>query len=287
MSSVKTMLPDVQNSKDRRGKAIQKVGITGYRIPFQVKDKNNQVQHTVGMVSMYTSLSEKTKGVNMSRYSQVIEKALRHNVMSTEFIKEVIKILKEKLESTDSYVKVKFPYFILKKAPVTDNYSHFWVDCILEGRSFDASHEALNIYLTVNVNYTSLCPCSKEMSQMKTQGATQEYVSRSGFGAHNQRSNCKLTIHLKDFVWIESLVDLIEECVSCPIYNTLKREDEKYVTERAYNNPRFVEDMAREIAIRMDTFKGTDGWIAAIEHYESIHQSDAVAVIRGGKHYIP
>lgn len=301
--SIKTKLPDVQNTADQRGKAIQKVGINEYKIPFRLKDRENNIQPTVGTISMYTSLTEHTKGVNMSRFSQVIEKALEHNVMSCDFVDEVVTVLKERLESNDSYLKIKFPYFIKKTAPVSKNVSHFVVDCILEGRAF--ANGEIQKYLTVEVSYTSLCACSKEMSLLKTQLTPQEIehlretlsddalfdkVMGVGFGAHNQRSKCKITVQLKDFIWIEDLAQIVNECASCEIFNTLKREDEKWVTEKAYQDPRFVEDMAREVAIRMDKLieeEKTDGWLVVVENYESIHQSNAVAVIRGGDHYIP
>lgn len=276
----KKSLPDVQNSTDLRGIPIHKVGINNYKIPFKLEDKSNEVQHTIGEVSMYTSLSKENKGVNMSRYSQVIEKALMHNVMSCEFLDEVMKILKERLLSMDSWVKIKFPYFIKKVAPVSKNASHFCIDCKLEGKSYKDG--SVKKFLTVEVNYTSLCPCSKEMSLYDTGEEIKPVV---GQGAHNQRSLCKLTVQLDTFIWIEDLVDIIEESASCPIWNTLKREDEQYVTERAYQNPRFVEDMAREVYIRMQKLvkeKKTSNWLAVFEHYESIHQSNAVSVIKGG-----
>jgi GTP cyclohydrolase I len=304
--SLKAALPDVQNTADERGKHIQKTGITNYSIPFTVKMPDGGVQHTVGVVSMYTSLGAEVKGTNMSRFSQTIEKAVQHGAVSSDFVEEIVHVLKERLGSTDAYVKIKFPYFIKKTAPVSGNESHFRVDCELEARSFaDAPIEK---YLTVTVLYTSLCPCSRELSLLKNMNmledaeapeqipalrkvlSTTTIDTQVGVGAHNQRSSCKLTVHLQGMIWIEELVQLIEECASCPIWNTLKRPDEKYVTERAYNNPRFVEDMAREISLRMDKLieaGRTDDFTAVCVHFESIHESDAVSVIKGGKCRIP
>jgi GTP cyclohydrolase I len=294
--SVKTELPDVQNTADSRGKAIQKVGIGGYGIPFTVKTPDGGVQHTVGVVSMYASLNEETKGVNMSRFSITIEKAVQHGAVSSDFIEEVVKVLKERMGSTDSYVKVKFPYFIKKKAPVSGCESHLKIDCELEGRSFGAAVEK---YLTVTVPYTSLCPCSKEMSLSDAPvAAVAEFDLRSmkcvdqrtGRGAHNQRSSCKITVHLVGQVWIEELVDIVEACASSPIWNTLKRADEKYVTERAYSNPRFVEDMVREVSLRLDgvvTDGRTDDYLIISTHEEAIHTGNAVAVLKGGRCLIP
>lgn len=303
MSTVKD-LPDVQAHADERGKHVQKAGINNYAIPFQVRVRDGGVQHTCGIVSMYTSLNEKTKGVNMSRYSQTIEKAVQHGVISIDFLEELLNTLKEKLGSEDSYVKIKFPYFIKKKAPVSENVSHFKVDCELEGRC-DVDGKVRK-YLTVTVVAASVCPCSKLMSSLKHALSYDEYnelqqltstnlelwqrLQQFGRGAHNQRSKVKLTLHLLDFIWVEELVELIEKCASVPIWNTLKRPDEKYVTEHGYSNPRFVEDTAREISLQMDALllaNRTDDWVAVITNEESLHQSDAIAVIKGGKCLIP
>lgn len=299
---VSTNLPDVQNSMDMRGIPIHKVGINNYRIPFRLLDKSNEIQTTIGNVSMYTSLTEQTKGVNMSRYSIVIEKALAHNTMSCEFLDEIMGVLKTELESTDSWVKIKFPYFVKKTAPVSKFLSHFCVNCMLEGKS--GHNGEVKKYLTVEVNYMSLCACSKEMSLLTnnlTESETEflqnpnfppsllNKIQNVGFGAHNQRSLCKLTVELNSFIWIEDLIQIIEDCASCPIYNTMKRGDEKFCTEKMYENPRFVEDMAREIYPRMEELVSqgkTENWIAIFEHFEVLHTSNAVSVIKGGKREI-
>jgi len=277
MPSWVKILPDVQNGKDVRGKPIDKVGIRNFKAPFKVKQKDGTIQTTVGKFSMYGSLNEELKGTNMSRFAQTIMKAIDKDV-SVEFLDEVLHVLRDRLKSDDSYVKIRFPYFIKKKAPVTDNYAYSTIDCILEGSLVG---DKMDIYLTCEIEYTSLCPCSLEMSLTDKENEV-------GKGAHNQRSMCRAKVHLKDFLWIEDLTDIVESAASCPIYNVLKREDEKYVTERAYSRGRFVEDAARDIALALDKRTEIDGYVIVNEHYESIHQYNAVAVIRSkeGSHYI-
>lgn len=274
------VLPDVQNSEDTRGVRLDKVGICDYRIPFAVYNKDGTLQQTVGTASLYTSLDAKVKGANMSRYSQVIEKAIRKGV-SINVIVEMVDVLRDRLQASESYAKIKFPFFIKKKAPVSEKESHVHYICTFEGRY--TKRRGRELFIEVRVPYTSLCPCSKEMSLT---------AESSGMGAHNQRSECRLTVSLKGWpdletVWLEDLVALVEEQASCPIWNTLKRADEKWVTEHAYNNPKFVEDVARDVALKLDELNNINGYTIVVEHYESIHQSNAVCVKRGGEVYIP
>jgi len=275
-------LPDTQNEKDTRNVAIDKVGIRNFKAPFKVKQKDGNIQTTVAKISMYGSLNEKTRGTNMSRFAQTIMEAVDKDI-SVEFIDETLSVLKNVLESKDSYVKVRFPYFIKKAAPVTKTdkrgnpvTAYNTVECFLEG---EMVNDKKDVYLTCEIEYTSVCPCSKNMS-------LQDKEKDVGKGAHNQRSMCRVKVHLKDFFWIEDLVEIVESKASCQIYNVLKREDEQYVTEKAYANPKFVEDMVRDIAIELNKRTEIDGYVVVNEHYESIHQYNAVAVTRGGTHYI-
>jgi GTP cyclohydrolase I len=289
---VSSPLPDLQNQQDTRGVPLDKVGIKGYELPFTVLTKDNGAQQTAGKVSLYTSLNEEVKGANMSRYSQVVSKALAKGHISIHAIKDMLAACKNRLGSTESYVTAKFPFFLKKKAPVSGVESYSKYPAILDGR--DTFRDGLRLFVTVSVQYMSLCPCSRQMSAMGTDEKGEVY----GKGAHNQRSTGTLTVSLKDvdlsdpdsFVWLEDLISIIESCASCPIYNALKRPDEQYVTEASYRNPKFVEDVARDVALILqqeEWVKRINGFCFVTEHHESIHQYDAVCVKRGGEIYIP
>ena len=289
---VSSPLPDLQNQQDTRGVPLDKVGIKGYELPFTVLTKDNGIQQTAGKVSLYTSLNEEVKGANMSRYSQVVSKALAKGHISIHAIKDMLEACKNRLGSTESYVTAKFPFFLKKKAPISGVESYSKYPAILDGR--DTVRDGLRLFVTVSVQYMSLCPCSRQMSAMGTDEKGETY----GKGAHNQRSTGTLTVSLKDvsldnpdgFVWLEDLISIVESCASCPIYNALKRPDEQYVTEASYRNPKFVEDVARDVALILqqeEWVKRVNGFCFVTEHHESIHQYDAVCVKRGGEVYIP
>jgi len=285
-------LPDLQNQHDSRGVPLDKVGIKGYEVPFTVLTKDNGVQQTAGRVSLYASLNEEVKGANMSRYSQVIGKALSKGHISIHAIKDMLSACKKHLVSSESYVKVQFPFFLKKKAPVSGVESFSKYPAILEGR--DTLRDGLRLFVTVSVDYMSLCPCSKQMSVT----GCNDCGDQVGKGAHNQRSMGTLTVSLREvslddpdtFVWLEDMIEVIESCASCPIFNALKRPDEQYVTEVSYSNPKFVEDVARDVALILQQEKWiqrVNGFCFVTEHHESIHQYDAVCVKRGGEVYIP
>jgi len=274
-------LPDLQNKDDDRGVHIDKVGIRKFKAPIKVKARDGESQATIGDFSIYTSLSEEVRGANMSRYIQTIMKAVDNNVFALDVMEEILQVLKEKLESTDSYLKIRFPFYIMQKAPVTDNYTPMFYDCTLEAFDKDGVVEK---YLTVEVLASSLCPCSKGMSQVEPGNETDSTIP--GFGAHNQRAIVRVKVHMTGFVWVEDLVKIAEDCSSCPTYGILKRSDEKFVTEHAYHNPKFVEDMGRDAALKLADLEGVDGYVVVAESEESIHQHNAVAIVRGGEHYI-
>jgi len=285
-------LPDIQNERDTRGIALDKVGVRGYKAPFGILIKNDGVQNTVGEFDIYCSLNSETKGANMSRFSQVINKALEKAV-SIHAVFDMLKACQERLKSSESYVRVDFPYFMKKKAPVSKTESYSQYRCILEGR--DTDKRGLELFVTVYVEYMSLCPCSRDMSAC----GHDDCGDVVGKGAHNQRSMGMITVSLTDaslsdperFVWLEDLIELVERHASCPIWNTLKRPDEMWVTEASYKNPKFVEDVARDVAkelIGQESWaKRVNGFIFISEHHESIHQYDASCVVRGGEVYIP
>jgi len=222
--------------------------------------------NTTANFSIYCSLNEKVRGANMSRFAEMIHAIIEKHI-SLDIIQGILESLQEKLESEDGYVKMRFKYFIKKASPMSGLLGYMDYDCILEGRLLK---DDFKLFLTVQVPYTSLCPCSKELSLT---------------GAHNQRSTANVTIELLHFMYIEEVVYLIESLVSSPLYSVLKRIDEKHVTEQAYENPRFVEDMARDIALALDDWLDVqiNDYVVVINHFESIHKHNAVAVINAGR----
>ena len=282
-----TGLPDLQNQEDTRGVHLPKVGIRNYRTPLTVLTKDGDVQNTTAAFSLYTNVSEEVKGSNMSRFSQTIEKALKHGEsVSVKVIKEIVYIMREKLGSTDAYCKIRFPFYVKKKAPTTDNWAWSVYDSCLEARLIGSGEkDDYHLFVSTDVDYMSVCPCSKEMSLVGT-----NEDGAFGRGAHYQRSIGRLTVHAHnpaEVVWLEDMIKVVEDQASCPIYNVLKRPDEKYVTEHGYKNSKFTEDVSRDVAIEMKDFPNVDGFVFVSEHLESIHQYDAVSIVRGGEYHIP
>ena len=225
-------IEDVQSSADTRRIAINKVGIKDIRHPVRVKDRSEGEQHTVANFSMYVFLPHNFKGTHMSRFVQILNSHERE--ISIESFKDMLSEMVERLESERGHIEMSFPFFVNKKAPISKVESLLDYEVTLIGEIRDGQPE---MYIRVVVPTTSLCPCSKSISDR---------------GAHNQRSHVTLTVRTCRFVWIEELIDLVEKEASCELYGLLKRPDEKYVTERAYDNPKFVEDMVRDVAARLN-----------------------------------
>jgi len=289
-----TELPDLQNKVDTRGIRIHKVGIRNYRMPFRVMVKDKEYIETMGEVSTYVSVEKALKGANMSRFSQVLMDVANSNDVSVDFIRNACMEMRERHEAIDAYVKVRFPYWTIKQAPVTKHESYSTHNCELEGRVVAGSSGApkVDVFLTVEVEYMSCCPCSKEMSLVDVNSWPSDLGAedRPGLGAHMQRSLARVKVHLSDpskIVWIEELVAIVNASGSCEVFNVLKRPDEKWVTEVAYSNPKFCEDVVRDIGIALDELgEIIDGYVVVTEHKESIHQYNAVSVLRGGSFYI-
>ena len=263
-------LPDIQNeASDFIKSDIFKVGINNYKVPIKIFYPETQ-QHfsTIATVSAYASLPRDKKGVNMSRFSMVVTECAKDSIGS-EATEKILFKLKEDVESKNTYVKLRFDYLCKVKAPVTKLESWFSIPVVMEGSLVDG---VMKKFLTVEVNYTSLCPCSKEISEA---------------GAHNQRSVSRITVELnKETITFEDLKAIVDKSSSCPIFNTLKRADEKWVTEEAYNNPAFTEDTCRKIAANLDVWIKTNrinDYVVVTENFESIHQSSAIAVMNAGK----
>lgn len=262
-------LPDIQNNgNDFFKKQIYKVGINNYKVPLKLYyPKTEEYFNTIATVSAYASLSPDKKGINMSRFSQAITEYAKDNV-GHKALKEILLKLKKEIESDNVYIKFKFNYLMKVIAPKSKIKSWFNIPIIMEGKL-----ECNNIrnFLTMEINYTSLCPCSKEISKS---------------GAHNQRSVARITIELgEETLHFEDLKEIVDKSVSCPIFNTLKRIDEKWVTERAYNNPQFSEDSCRNIAEQLDKWLDEKilDYVVVTENQESIHQSNAISIINAGR----
>lgn len=254
-------MKDIQNQKDTRKIEINKVGVKNIRYPITVLDKAKGVQHTVASVNMYVDLPHRFKGTHMSRFVEILNK-YKGDIAIKNFSKILLE-MKRKLKAKSAHLEVEFPYFIEKEAPVTKAKSLMEYIC----RFCGSSNEKEDFYVGVVVPITTVCPCSKEISE---------------FGAHNQRSLVTVNLRFKKFIWIEDIIHLIEECASCDLYSILKRPDEKYVTEKAYGNPMFVEDVVREIATKLKKDKNIIWFTVESENFESIHNHSAYAFVERG-----
>ena len=222
-------MPDVQSSMDTRQIAINKVGIKSIRHPVKVSDKAGGVQHTVANFNMYVGLPHDFKGTHMSRFVEILNSNERD--ISVESFEPMLRAMVERLEAETGHVEMSFPYFINKSAPVSGVQSLMDYEVSFIGEISAGGRYEFTMKIVVPV--TSLCPCSKKISDR---------------GAHNQRSHITVTAVLNDHLWIEDMVQLVESQASCEVFGLLKRPDEKWVTERAYDNPKFVEDLVRDVA---------------------------------------
>ena len=256
-------IADVQNSEDTRQIAINKVGIKDIRHPVRVKDRSDGEQHTIANFNMYVNLPHNFKGTHMSRFVEILNNHERE--ISVESFKEMMAEMAERLEAESGHIEMSFPYFVNKTAPESGVQSLMDYDVTFLGEINKGAHQ-LNIKVVVPV--TSLCPCSKKISD---------------YGAHNQRSHVTITAKIKDFVWVEEIIELVEQEASCELFGLLKRPDEKHVTERAYDNPKFVEDMVRDVAARLNADDRISAYIVESENFESIHNHSAYALIEKNK----
>lgn len=256
-------IADVQNSEDTRQIAINKVGIKDIRHPIRVKDRSDGEQHTIASFNMYVNLPHNFKGTHMSRFVEILNAHERE--ISVASFKEMLAEMADKLEANSGHIEMNFPYFINKTAPVSKVQSLLDYDVTLIG---EIHQGVATMYVKVVVPVTSLCPCSKKISDR---------------GAHNQRSHVTVQAKTSGFVWIEEIIDIVEEEASCELYGLLKRPDEKHVTEHAYDNPKFVEDMVRDVAGRLNNDDRFTAYIVESENFESIHNHSAYALIEKDK----
>ncbi|QNM97474.1 GTP cyclohydrolase FolE2 [Chitinimonas koreensis] len=256
-------IEDVQGSQDTRQIAINKVGIKSIRHPVKVADRADGVQHTIATFDMYVFLPQHFKGTHMSRFVQILNS--HEKEISVESFETMLREMVHKLEAESGYIEMRFPFFVNKIAPVSGVQSLLDYEVSLIG---EIKHGRLIQKLKVLVPVTSLCPCSKKIS---------------AYGAHNQRSHVTITAEFNSHVWIEDLIRVVEEEASSELYSLLKRTDEKYVTERAYDNPKFVEDMVRDVAARLNADARIDAYVVESENFESIHNHSAYALIERDK----
>ena len=262
-ATITNPIADVQNSADTRHIAIDKVGIKDIRHPVRVKDRSEGEQHTIANFNMYVNLPHNFKGTHMSRFVEILN--LHEREIGVESFKEMLGEMAERLEAAAGHIEMTFPYFINKTAPVSGVQSLLDYEVSFIGEIRDG---APKMKIKVIVPVTSLCPCSKKISDR---------------GAHNQRSHVTVTATTRDFVWIEELIDLVEGQASCELYGLLKRPDEKHVTEKAYDNPKFVEDMVRDIAAALNVDDRISAYVVESENFESIHNHSAYALIERDK----
>ncbi len=257
------IIEDVQNSADIREIPINKVGIKDIRHPVRIRDRDAGEQHTVANFNMYVNLPHNFKGTHMSRFVEILNQHERE--ISVESFKEMLREMTERLEAESGHIEMSFPYFINKTAPVSGVQSLMDYDVSFIGEIHGGK---VGMTIKVVVPVTSLCPCSKKIAD---------------YGAHNQRSHVTVTVRLQDFIWIEELIELVEQEASCELYGLLKRPDEKQVTERAYDNPKFVEDMVRDVAARLNAEDRISAYVVESENFESIHNHSAYALIEKDK----
>jgi len=256
-------MEDIQNLHDFRDMDIDQVGVKGIRYPISVLDKDMGEQQTVANINMYVNLPRYYKGTHMSRFVEILNEHNRR--ISIQNFSNILEEMKERLNAESARMEITFPYFIKKEAPVTGSEGLMEYKCTYKGSLNAGSDLVIIIHVPVN----TLCPCSKEISE---------------FGAHNQRGEVRLQVRFKKFVWIEDLIHMVEESASVGVYSVLKREDEKYVTERAYQNPKFVEDIVRDIAVKLDLDPNITWFAVESESFESIHNHNAYAYIEKHKY---
>ena len=256
------VVEDVQSRADTRRIPINRVGIKDINHPVKVRDRSAGEQHTVANFNMYVNLPHNFKGTHMSRFVEILH---HEREISVESFSSMLAEMTTRLEAEAGHIEMTFPYFVMKKAPVSG------VESLLDYRTTLIGERRAGttlVWAKVVVPVTSLCPCSKKIS---------------AYGAHNQRAHVTITARLREHMWIEELIDIAESEASCELYGILKRPDEKYVTERAYDNPKFVEDVVRDVAVRLNQEARVAAYVVEAENFESIHNHSAYALIERDK----
>jgi GTP cyclohydrolase I len=256
-------IEDVQGSADTRRIPINKVGIKDIFHPVRIQERSGREQHTVASFSMYVNLPHNFKGTHMSRFVEILNNHERE--ISVKSFRDMMTELTERLDAQAGHIEMSFPYFVNKRAPVSGVESLMDYQATMIGEHRDGQNI---IWVQVVVPVTSLCPCSKKISD---------------YGAHNQRSHVTIRAKVGGFIWLEELIELAEDEASCQLFGILKRPDEKWVTEQAYDNPKFVEDLVRDIAVRLNADERVRAYVVESENFESIHNHSAYAMIERDK----
>lgn len=252
-------LPDTQNQRDTREIPINKVGVKNLKFPIVVMDKEKDVQHTIATISMTVDLPMEFKGTHMSRFVEIIQN--EKNEIHVDSIDAICKEMQKRFQATTSHLEMEFPYFKEKKAPVSGKPS--LIDYKVKFHAV-RNNDKKDFIMTVFVPVATLCPCSKSISE---------------YNAHNQRGEVRVSLRFNEMVWIEDVISIVESCASADLYSILKREDEKYLTEKAYQNPVFVEDLVRNVVTELRKIKSVTWYIVEAENFESIHNHNAYACI--------
>jgi len=252
-------LKDTQSEYDPRGIAIDRVGVRHLRVPVCIRDKRKQVQHTVATVSLAVDLPEEYKGTHMSRFVEVLQS--HGPELTVRSMAAMPEELLKRLHAQRSHVEFTFPFFLEKRAPVSGALGMIDYEVNF---TIEATAEEVDFVVTVGVPVTTLCPCSRAISER---------------GAHNQRGKVKYSVRFDEPIWIEDLIRVVEASASSELYSVLKRPDEKAVTERAYDNPVFVEDLVRNIAVRTKEDENVKWFRVEAENFESIHNHNAFAIV--------
>ena len=255
-------LPDIQSQPDTRNIPLDRAGVKGLLWPITVLDRKHERQSTIATVNMYVNLPHNFRGTHMSRFVEVLNEYRESEWLDRS--DEILDRIRTMLDADEAHMEIEFPYFIEKTAPVSGQPSLMSYVC-----RFLASHQkGSDTVMSVAVPVITMCPCSKEIS---------------AYGAHNQRCTVTVQIRYREFVWIEEIVDIVENSASGDLYAILKRPDEKFVTERAYDNPMFVEDVVREVARKLDSLDRVAWYVVEAESQESIHNHNAYARVEKSK----
>ena len=273
------MLPDIQNETDHREIPLAKVGVKGLEYPVRVLDKAKKVQHTSAKVDLFANLPHHFKGTHMSRFVEIFHN-YREDLSMPRFLDMLFQI-KDELKAESAFGRLEFPYYIEKNAPVSNLPGIVAYHCRYQGavgnlptprgerrpnneqptpRGGPSPNSTFTVAVSIPVS--TVCPCSRAISER---------------GAHNQRGVVTVELELGPFFWIEDIIQLVEACASSPVYATIKREDEKFITERGYDNPRFVEDLVREVYARIRDLGHFPHFSVEAENFESIHNHSAYA----------
>ncbi len=249
---------DIRRQPGTGGAAIDKVGVRNLSYPIVLLDKAHRKQHTVARISMYVDLPREHRGTYMGRFVDVLSR--HHREIDLHRVGAILRDIRRELEADSAHLEMEFPYFVEKTAPVSKARGLMDYRC----RVVAELRDRFRLRLGVAVPVATLCPCSKEMVET---------------GAHNQRAEIRVAVEFRDFLWLEDLVDLVEDCGSSEVYSLLQREDEQHLTARAFENPAFVEDVVRKVAQRLEEHPLVTGYEVEVESFESIHHHDAYAHI--------